>query len=329
MSSSTWLATLQKHLFQISDIPSRVSVELNNECNLRCPMCPRDTLPVTKKEMPLQAFQYIAKKLAGWNLSCVDLGGWGEISYHSQFPELLQTAAEANLKFSFTTNGLKMSTQYRQLVIAAKPAAVTFSLDTLQPENKNFYGHFNLPAYNNLKAFVQETDDFPIKVNTMVQHGNQHSILDMIDELDQVGVAMVVLFSPNMLFEKGGQRLEPWPEYELFQTIENCYRQGRWKMIVSSPLGRYNGDTRHYWFRHGILCPAVFEAFYINVNGFVTPCCIKPGTQIAHISELENLADFWFHKKLKYFRFQQRQLCGNCDAMKYRPPLTTNPAQAT
>jgi MoaA/NifB/PqqE/SkfB family radical SAM enzyme len=313
---------MERALFQVPDLPSHVQVEVNNNCNLSCPMCPRRQLPIPLKEMPIDDFSQIIDRLAAWKMPSVDLGGWGEITCHSRFADMIGIISERKLLFSFTTNGLKMDAGLRKIIRKAAPSALTFSLDSLRPEEADFYGHANHDSYRNMLDFLAEKEaEIPVKVNTLVQKNNSSFLLEMIDELDRAGVFMQVLFSPNIIFETGDQRLKPEDEYALFQLIEKESRSGRWSMIVSTPLGRYQAGVRRYWFRSGRLCPALFGAFYINVEGFVTPCTLKPEIKVGHISEFNSLAELWHHEKFRLFRGCQRDICGSCDAMKYSIPL--------
>ena len=58
------IRALRRRMAGVPPAPSWVQVEINNTCNLRCVMCPRDAMSRPARHMTLEEFSDVADKCA-------------------------------------------------------------------------------------------------------------------------------------------------------------------------------------------------------------------------------------------------------------------------
>jgi len=314
-----WFEKLKRMQMAIPPKPAMVQIELNNACNLDCTMCPRHELPIELQEMDWDTYVQVLNQLDSFGLHRIDLGGWGEITYHKQFNEMIEFACKRGFHVSFTTNGLLLRKEKLQRVLDAGVREITFSLDSLEKRSKGFEGHINNTAWKNLQELLSHREQYKliIRVNTLVQKSNFHEIIEITDRLDELGVYMHVLFGPNKARDHENLRLDFEQEVQLYSQIEEFRSQDRWKMIVTTPPGRYRKGSRSLNFKLNEHCPQTFESMYINRKGQVTPCTLLPDHHFGHLKDHESLQSLWKGCGFKDFRRNQKSVCDGCDALKF------------
>ena len=317
----SWVDSLSRILYQIPQKPTRVQMEVNNACNLDCVMCPRHELPIELKEMDFNLYKASIDKLCKLGLKDVDIGGWGEVTYHRDFVEIIRYASRKGLNISMTSNGLLLKKERLQVLLDEGVKNLTFSIDSLERRKGDFSGHINSPSIRNLKRILDLKSEYKlsIRINTLLQKANRHEALEILDLMSDLGVDMVVLFGPNISRDNESLRVPYNDEYKLYKYIEEQVLSERWKCIVTTPLGRYKAGLRKYYFQQGSKCPQTWESIYLNRRGQVTPCTLLPDLVIAELEECESLEELWTSKKFKDFRRNQEEICKGCDALKFEP----------
>ena len=320
----SWTDSLSRILYQIPERPIRVQMEVNNACNLDCVMCPRHELPIELQEMNIEVFKKSIDKICKFGIEHVDIGGWGEVTYHKDFVDIIRYASSKGLQISMTTNGLLLKKERLQVLLDEGVKNLTFSIDSLEKRKGDFSGHINSPSIRNLKRILEFKSEYNlnIKVNTLLQKANRHEALELLDCMSELGVDMVVLFGPNIVRDSEQLRIPYSAEYKVYSYIEEQAKSKRWQCIVTTPLGRYRAGLRKYYFQQGTKCPQTWESIYLNRHGQVTPCTLLPDLVIAELEEYESLEELWASEKFKDFRRNQEMICDGCDALKFEPHST-------
>ena len=196
----SWVDSLSRILYQIPQKPTRVQMEVNNACNLDCVMCPRHELPIELEEMDTKVFKASIDTLCKFGIKHLDIGGWGEVTFHKDFLEIIRYAAGKGFQISMTTNGLLLKKERLQVLLDEGVKNLTFSIDSLERRKGDFSGHINSPSIKNLERILSYKSEYDlnIKVNTLVQKSNRHEALELLDFMSDLGVDMVVLFGPNI-----------------------------------------------------------------------------------------------------------------------------------
>lgn len=314
-----WLDDLQRILFQIPNKPNMIQLEANNACNLDCTMCPRHELNIDLDEMNFDLYSDTLHRLNKLNIKEIDIGGWGEITYHSRFFDLIKLAKSLDFKVYFTSNGLLLNEKMFKKLLDIGLDGITLSIDSIEKQTKDFTGHINVPVWKKLRLFLSLRDKSKthLKVNTLVQKANAHEIIAISNALDKLEVDMHIIFGPNIARDIDNLRVPYQEEYKLYETIESLKENKHWKMIVSTPLGRYHKDKRRYHFMLGERCPQTWQNIYVNRIGYVTPCTLLPDWHIDKLSNIKSIDQLWNHPKYKDFRRNQKHYCNGCDAMKF------------
>ncbi|MBW7942386.1 MAG: SPASM domain-containing protein, partial [Candidatus Kuenenia stuttgartiensis] len=70
-------------------------------------------------------------------------------------------------------------------------------------------------------------------------------------------------------------------------------------------------------YRFDKYCPKPYDYLYINIDGRVTPCCDLPRHEVGNILK-EDIDEIWNSENMQYFRKNQNDICGNCDALRLK-----------
>ncbi|MCB9832233.1 MAG: radical SAM protein [Planctomycetes bacterium] len=112
------------------DYPFSLGVEVTNHCNLRCPMCPRETAARGFDNIDPELFKKIADETAGRDRVLFLPSGMGESFINPRFRELLAYSRDAGVKLTMlVTNGTYLNEKNIHALIDAQVTFVNISLD--------------------------------------------------------------------------------------------------------------------------------------------------------------------------------------------------------
>jgi MoaA/NifB/PqqE/SkfB family radical SAM enzyme len=83
--------------------PHKAAIEITQNCNLRCPACPRQHNKITGESMSVEKFKHILNKLP--MLRLIHIIGQGEPLLHPKIKEIVKYTKSLGIDISFTTNG--------------------------------------------------------------------------------------------------------------------------------------------------------------------------------------------------------------------------------
>lgn len=136
-------------LWYVPPSPYVLQVELTNQCNLACRMCPRGILTRKQGMMDMRTWEQVldtwsyrerilelphlifqgagVKKPVGGRMKLYFMG---ESLLHPQFDTCIRTARERGIQVIVQTNGVVLSdAALRERILKAQPAAISFSID--------------------------------------------------------------------------------------------------------------------------------------------------------------------------------------------------------
>ncbi|WP_159013572.1 radical SAM protein [Acidisoma sp. S159] len=116
---------------ELKSLPRFVVVELTQGCNLRCPMCRSEVIPVANRRMSLELFSQVADELFS-TAELIDLRGWGESLVLPEIQERVAVAAKSGAEIRFVTN-LSFRRPDAIALLARHHAHVGISADTADP----------------------------------------------------------------------------------------------------------------------------------------------------------------------------------------------------
>ncbi|MFH2055038.1 MAG: radical SAM protein [bacterium] len=117
------------------EFPRRVTVELTNRCNLRCPMCPRHLMETNLGNMEPMLFRQIIDDMAQVPGTALVPFFRGESLLHPQCVEMIAYAKEQGIvPIQFTTNATQLTPEVSKALIDLKVDFISFSVDSVDPE---------------------------------------------------------------------------------------------------------------------------------------------------------------------------------------------------
>ena len=140
--------------------PLQLDIELNNNCNFRCPNCPQSTENILIEYMPLSLFRsLILEGISEPNFESIKLQYRGEPLLYPQFIDALKFAKSFGLYVHFNTNGSLLTNGIINALIEYKVDKVIFSIDSSNPTVYNRMrkgGDFHKIFRNILKLYTEK-----------------------------------------------------------------------------------------------------------------------------------------------------------------------------
>ena len=140
-----------------SHVLSSVNLELTNQCNLRCTICPvNTTMRRPKGFMDPALFRRVIDDNP--QLRFVLAFQWGEPLLHPQFFELVCYAADRGVRTMITSNGTHLSPENRRALLACGLERITFSVDGDEATHRAIRGYDLAKLRADVLALVAERD---------------------------------------------------------------------------------------------------------------------------------------------------------------------------
>ena len=283
--------------------PNWFQIEVTNRCNLSCPMCPRNTADVEKRDMSVEIYEKVLGKLP--NRGLVSLLGLGEPLLHPQLFEMIRMAKDRGNDVSITTNAFLLDEEKRQHIIDSKLDYLRISLDQTS-EMQEGYGHrWNESTVANIKEMVRmakEAGRPHMMFNVVVNKSNAEAVFDIIQYAKELGIDAVNLIKLARSTDTV-KRLSLKEEEKYFERYH----------LYAEKAGIELHST--FWKRHQTekTCPFYCNFFYINLHGDVTPCCHLPERKYAVGNLLTaDLDSIWNGALMKKFWNEYPESCGSC-----------------
>lgn len=130
---------LVKRQLSPRNLPLHLQIELVNNCNLHCPVCPTGIGEVMRppKAIDVRLFEQVMDEL-GQALLTVSLWAWGEPLLHPRLPEILRIAQKYPVAFFLSTNGQRLNDErILNALIDYPPTFLIVAIDGLTNETNS------------------------------------------------------------------------------------------------------------------------------------------------------------------------------------------------
>ena len=200
--------------------PSTYYVIFSGRCNLACPFCTihKITEPMLSEEVMFRIVRE-AKELSGSGFN-ISLSG-GEPMIYKPLYKTLELAQQLGVNFGFTTNGLGLTKQNVDRLIAADPFNVNVSLESVDPKINEALRPFpegtkrTLEGIEVLLEAKRRTGSrVSIIVKPTIMNQNYEGLPDLVRYFGKSG-GVQVNFQPYV-----GQREDPFPVRDLKKLAE-------------------------------------------------------------------------------------------------------------
>ncbi|HEY6913652.1 MAG TPA: radical SAM/SPASM domain-containing protein [Paludibacter sp.] len=290
-------------------LPSFVSVETSNYCNLHCPEC-----PVGMRQIPKTGHAHfdltLYKKLINEQKSTllhVILYFQGEPLLNKQLTEFIQYAHDAKIYTSTSTNGQLLNKKNAKNIVLSGLDKLIVSVDGSTQETYESYrigGKLDktLDGIRELVYWKNELKSVTplLEIQFIVLKTNEHQLNEM-KKLAKTLRADRLTFKTAQLYDfvNGNARLTSIDKYARYKHMPD----GKYMLKGSQPNR----------------CWRLWSGAVINAQGEVLPCCFDKASEFSfgNLNE-KSFAENWHNKKASGFRESilqnrmQYEMCRNC-----------------
>lgn len=298
--------------------------ECTLRCNLHCKHCGSDCRRMTEvKDMPaedfLRAIDSITPHVNPNEVSIVITGG--EPLMREDLEEVGLELYRRGYPWGMVSNGLYLSPQRLQRLMAAGLHSITISLDGSVEDHNWMRGHPNSydRAMEAIKMLVHEPE-LTWDVVTCVNRRNYPYLEELKTSLYKIGVRHWRLFS---IFPVGRAALHP--EFQLtdeeftgmMEFIKHTRKGGKMRVSYGCEgfLGGYEGEVRDNFFS----CNAGLSVGSILADGSISACpSIRSNFSQGNIYQ-DDFMEVWEHR-FQPFRnreWMKKGACADCDFFRY------------
>lgn len=298
--------------------------ECTLRCNLHCKHCGSDCKRMTEvKDMPaedfLRAIDSITPHVNPNEVSIVITGG--EPLMREDLEEVGLELYKRGYPWGMVSNGLYLTSQRLQRLMAAGLHSITISLDGSAEDHNWMRGHPNsyARAMEAIKMLVHEPE-LTWDVVTCVNRRNYPYLEELKTSLYKIGVRHWRLFS---IFPMGRAALHP--EFQLtdeeftgmMEFIKHTRKAGKMRVSYGCEgfLGGYEGEVRDNFFS----CNAGLSVASILADGSISACpSIRSNFCQGNIYQ-DDFMEVWEHR-FQPFRnreWMKKGACADCDFFRY------------
>jgi radical SAM protein with 4Fe4S-binding SPASM domain len=247
-------------------IPTRISIETGNICNLRCPLCPtgRQEKGPARGFMALENYKKIIDELAS-NLLLVRLYNWGEPLLNKNILPMITYAFEKGTGVTISTNLNILDPQTAAELMRSGLQKIFVSCDGISDETYNSYhvgGDFSR-VMDNMKLLLKEKAPQPspriIWLFHVFRH-NEHEVEQAVNLARELGVEIRI----NKMRTDMGK--------EIFETADQSIERDR-EWIPEDPKYCAFDIEKKEVKKIKNFCSLAWKETVINWDGSVLPCC--------------------------------------------------------
>jgi len=292
-------------------LPIRLDFENVSRCNFACTMCTVSEWPKGKRaaDMPLEAFKRIIDEQYG--LVEIKVQGLGEPTMQGKdYFEMIRYARARNIWVRTTTNAslLHLKDNYKKLVDSGVNE-IQISIDgadkqTFEAIRRQSKFERVVANCKLINAYCRELGIERTKMWTVVQKGNRHQLVQLVDLAHEMGFKSMA-FSLNL----NDWGTEHWKKINDAVTVENTFTRAEAKELMAKgdrlgiKVRFWNVTNKYTTDSVESLCPWPFERAFISSDLRVVPCCIISNPDVCEVGVADkNFTPVWKGETMTRFR---------------------------
>lgn len=288
-------------------MPTFVSVEPANFCQLRCPECPvgkREN--ASKKMLTIPDFKCILGQVRD-SVHTMQFYFQGEPLLNNQLPEMIQFAHEAGIYTIVSTNALAITPLLAKRLMLSGLSRIIVSIDGLSEESYGAYrvGGSLHKAMEGLVTLRQAKDATGSRTHIELQmlrlRSNENEWSTISQRYRKTGADSLTLKTAQLYDYEYGHPLMP--------------SNDKYSRYVKGKDGLY-----HLKHKAGISCRRLWKGCVITAQGEVLPCCYDKAAHFTFGNIFtSSLQEIYHGEKANRFRrmiLQKRSkpsICYNCE----------------
>ena len=304
---------------RVHHMPTFVSIEPANICQLRCPECPvgmRQYTPDSTHYMPLGVFQYILTQVQT-TAHTMQFYFQGEPLLNTHLPEMIALAHQTQLYTIVSTNAQALTQEMAEALVRSGLNRIIVSIDGFSEESYTAYrvgGDLN-KALQGLQFLRKAKDVYRsslrIELQVLRLRTNEHEWEWIRRNYKKLGATHLVFKTAQLYDYKNGHPLMPANE-----------RYSRYKKTIDGTYIHKKKTIHHSKFKiHNFPCFRLWSGCVITTTGEILPCCYDKGHHYSFGNILSlSLRDIFHSQKANKFRLHvlksqksRPNICNNCD----------------
>lgn len=298
---------------RVHHLPTFISVEPANFCQLRCPECPIGQgkhLSTKPQLMSMQMFERILQQTYA-TAHTIQFYFQGEPLLNQQLPEMIYKANKLGLYTIVSTNAQALNPNIAEKLVKSGLKHIIVSIDGFTQESYEAYRiggslHKALEGLSFLsQAKAQLHSRIRIEIQVLRLRSNEHEWEWIKRNYKKLGATHLVFKTAQLYDYEDGHPLMPSNE-----------RYARYKKTATGKyINKWAANKKNKYFT----CLRLWQACVINTRGEVLPCCYDKDSQYPYGNIMQhNLKDIFTSHTATTFRLQllHRQLspkmCHNC-----------------
>ncbi len=299
-------------------IPSLISWNLTQKCNLKCPHCYMEAGRKAVNELTTDECIGLIDEMKSLGTEMVILTG-GEPLLRRDIYDIASYASSQGLWVVMGTNGVLLNDKVAQRMLECGVKGVGISIDSIDPEKHNsFRGGPNAWEYSVRGLEVARKHGLQVLVQSTVMESNQDEIPQLIEFAREKGAWSFNLY---FLVQTGrGQEmndLSPQQTHDMLSYLVDVQDDFR-PMLVRSKCAPQFKQISYEKGRGGLEsggCMAGTQYLRITPNGDVTPCPYM--TEVAGNIREQSFTEIWKNSAVLNDLRNPNKLKGRCGACEF------------
>ncbi|HIE45253.1 MAG TPA: radical SAM protein [Flavobacteriaceae bacterium] len=309
--------------------PSTIMLELTNQCNLACTICPREYLygkQMDKGMMNIDEAKKIIDEVHPY-LDSIGLTGMGETFMFKQIAEVVDYIKNKNkgIIISISTNAVLPNFIEKVKPVINKIDTIQISIDGLDEvyDSIRLKSDFKL-LDKNLKEIIQlcKGTSTELMLNMVVTKENYLHMPRLVTYAENVGID----YLDFTLFNLASVTDIPITYYEFYESKEFLSVVDELDQAIEKTnnviITNRNFKTENSFQK----CNFPWNHFYVSQDGYVPPCCAKPfpkeknfgNTKNTTLLSVLNSLDYRKWREL-WYKNEAPDFCEKCHLIDLKP----------
>ena len=259
--------------------PSTIMLELTNQCNLACTICPREYdygKDMDKGQMNVENAKKIIDELWPY-LDSIGLTGMGETFLFKEIEEVVDYIKQKNkgIIISVSTNAVLPNFIESASKVMGKIDTIQISIDGINDVYESIRKNASFRRLDeNLKLLVKMAKNTrtDLMLNMVVTKENYLHMPLVVKYAAEIGILYMDFTLFNLAsvtdIERSYYEFYKSPDFsKLIQELEETIKNTPNVIVTERNFKTENSFQK---------CPFPWTHFYICWNGFIAPCCAKP-----------------------------------------------------
>ena len=293
-------------IVRVRHLPTFVSVEPANFCQLQCPECPVSKKQSSKDSLSLEQFNRILEQIKD-SVHTIQFYFQGEPLLNKELPKMIEAASEAGIYTTVSTNALTVTPLLAEKLMQSGLSRIIVSIDGMSEESYGAYRvggslHKALEGLVTLHQAKEATGSRThIELQMLRLRSNENEWSTISQRYRKMGADSLTLKTAQFYDFEHGNPLMP--------TDEKYSRYAKGKDGLYHLKRKPSRSCRRLW-----------TGCIITVSGEVLPCCYDKASQFSFGNIFTTpLFEIWHGEKANRFRrtiLQKRSrpsICSNCE----------------